>query len=325
MPTQDQLRDRIGGTLLGLAAGDALGAGYEFGAPLDDEFPVRMKGDGPFNLEPGQWTDDTAMAMGIAIAMRSARERGSRIDDRLFDDIAAAWSGWAQGAFDIGSQTSEVFQKAGVFTTDHITTGAELRAAAAVVHERAGRSAGNGSLMRTAPVALFTLDRLEADVANLAIAISDLTHAETSAGEACALWSLAIRHAILTGEMDIRIGLPLLAEDRRDYWRTLIDEAEAFQPRDFRNNGWVVQALQGAWSAIVHTQADGDANHLVRALEAAVRGGRDTDTVAAVAGSLLGAAYGHSAIPDDWFRLLHGWPGYDAEDLQAIATAITSR
>jgi ADP-ribosyl-[dinitrogen reductase] hydrolase len=320
--TNDQSRrDRIEGALLGLAAGDALGAGYEFGPPFDDDIPVFMQGGGPFNVEPGQWTDDTAMAMGIAIAMRDARQRGTGSDEALFDGIAASWSEWAQDAFDIGNQTRDVFHHAGVFTGRRTTTAARLRAEARAFHDRSGQSAGNGSLMRTAPVAIFALDLPEAEVADLAIAISALTHVEASAGEACALWCLAIRHAIETGELDIRVGLPMLEEARRDHWLGVIEEAESFQPRGFQRNGWVVQALQGAWSAIVHTQAN-EANHLVRALEAAVRGGRDTDTVAAIAGGLLGAAYGGSAVPDDWFSMLHGWPGYDAEDLQSIAVAI---
>ena len=57
------------------------------------------------------------------------------------------------------------------------------------------------------------------------------------------------------------------------------------------------------------------ADHLRRALEAAVRGGRDTDTVAAIAGALLGARWGASAVPSQWRRRLHGWPGLRARDL----------
>ena len=89
------------------------------------------------------------------------------------------------------------------------------------------------------------------------------------------------------------------------------------QPSDFTNNGWVVEALQGAWSAITTTPIPQDdpatgvfrADHLRLALDAAVRGGDDTDTVAAIAGGLLGAVYGASAVPAEWRRVLHGWPG----------------
>ncbi|MGN6485684.1 MAG: ADP-ribosylglycohydrolase family protein, partial [Thermomicrobiales bacterium] len=62
--------------------------------------------------------------------------------------------------------------------------------------------------------------------------------------------------------------------------------------------------------------------HLVRALEAAVRGGHDTDTVAAIAGSLLGAAYGASAVPAAWKPMVHGWPGMDDASLVELAIAI---
>nr|WP_307807474.1 ADP-ribosylglycohydrolase family protein [Naasia sp. SYSU D00948] len=75
----------------------------------------------------------------------------------------------------------------------------------------------------------------------------------------------------------------------------------------------MVQALQGAWSAIVHESS------LVGTLKSAVRGGRDTDTVAAIAGSLAGAVYGGSALPGDWRRVLHGWPGLRARDLSRFA------
>ena len=84
-----------------------------------------------------------------------------------------------------------------------------------------------------------------------------------------------------------------------------------------------MQALQGAWSAItraaipVKDPAAGvfKAQHLQFALEAAVRGGRDTDTVAAIAGGLLGARWGASAVPAPWRRIVHGWPGLRGRDL----------
>jgi ADP-ribosyl-[dinitrogen reductase] hydrolase len=70
------------------------------------------------------------------------------------------------------------------------------------------------------------------------------------------------------------------------------------------------------------TGDDGPVGHLTRGLDAAVRAGDDTDTVAAIAGGLLGAVYGASAIPEQWRRLLHGWPGLRSEDLVALAGRI---
>jgi ADP-ribosylglycohydrolase len=98
-------------------------------------------------------------------------------------------------------------------------------------------------------------------------------------------------------------------------------------------NGWVVEALQGAWSAITTTLITQDdtakggfrADHLRLALEAAVRGGGDTDTVAAIAGGLLGAVYGASAVPADWNRMLHGRPGLGADDLVELTSSIIQK
>ena len=84
----------------------------------------------------------------------------------------------------------------------------------------------------------------------------------------------------------------------------------------FSSNGFVVTALQAAWSSIRHTRGDEDAGPS-RALVQAVRVGGDTDTVAAIAGQLLGARYGASAVPWRWRRVLHGWPGLRAADLCA--------
>ena len=151
-----------------------------------------------------------------------------------------------------------------------------------------------------------------------------MTHHDPEAGEACALWCLAIRHAVLHGTFDgLRLGLDTLPADRATVWSHRLAEAEAFPPSHFDRNGWVVQALQGAWSAIVRTPIPDEdpasgvfaAQHLQLALETAVRGGRDTDTVAAIAGGLLGARWGASAIPLTWQRRVHGWPGLRARDL----------
>ena len=92
----------------------------------------------------------------------------------------------------------------------------------------------------------------------------------------------------------------------------------------------MVEALQAAWSAIKTTPIPPDdldtrvfrVDHLRLALDAAVRGGYDTDTVAAIAGGLLGAVYGASAVPAEWRQMLHGWPGHGTRDLVALASRI---
>jgi ADP-ribosylglycohydrolase len=314
--------DRACGVLLGTAAGDALGAGYEFGPPRGPELEVAMVGGGAFGWEPGEWTDDTSMA--IAIAEVAAAGADLRQEEAL-DAIARRWHEWSQHAKDVGVQTRSVLSRAGRRGISAQTA----RAESAALHKLTSRTAGNGSLMRTAPVALAYLDD-EAALVEAARAISELTHHDPEAGDACVLWCLAIRHAILTGVLDMRIGLQHIDAERQELWASRLDVAEASQPADFTNNGWVVEALQGAWSAIVTTPIPQDdpatgifrADHLRLALDAAVRGGNDTDTVAAIAGGLLGAAYGASAVPAEWRRILHGWPGLRTRDLADLGSQI---
>lgn len=297
--------DRVIGTVLGAAAGDALGAGYEFGPPLPDDRRVAMIGGGSFGWELGEWTDDTSMAVPILRALAAGKPL--EVETTL-DGVVAEWAGWSRTAKDVGAQTASVLGGLAVPTAE------AARKASRGLHERTGRSAGNGSLMRTAPVALAKLgDGREGELVAAARAVSGLTHFDPDAGDACALWCLAIRNAVRTGELDLKSQLSWLSATSRHRWSELIDEAEARQPREFTRNGWVIEALQGAWSAITH------GNGLVDILERAVRGGYDTDTVAAIAGALAGAALGSSAVPDRWRTILHGWPGLTADDLADLS------
>lgn len=314
--------DRAAGVLVALAAGDALGAGYEFGAPLPDGAEVAMKGGGPFGFAPAEWTDDTSMAVPIAQALLEAASDAGSSSPAALTMVVRAWTAWAAEAKDVGAQTSAVIAAARRLASADgrsKVTAADFGAAAADFHARTGRSAGNGSLMRTAPLALAYLDRDPAELMAGAGVLSALTHADPDAQEACGLWCVAIREAVLTGRLDVRAGLPLLSAERATLWLERIEVAERARPRDFTRNGWVVEAFQGAWSAIHFTglTSSGPA-HLRAAVEEAVRGGRDTDTVAAIAGGLLGAAYGYTAVPFEWRRHLHGWPGLRARDLMLL-------
>jgi ADP-ribosyl-[dinitrogen reductase] hydrolase len=314
--------DRACGVLLGTAAGDALGAAYEFGPPRGPELEVAMVGGGGFGWEPGEWTDDTSMAIAVA---EVAAGGADLCEDESLDAIVRRWHEWSQHAKDVGVQTRSVLSRAG----RHGISAETAREESAALHSQTGRTAGNGSLMRTAPVALAYLYDEEALV-QAARAVSELTHYDPEAGDACVLWCCAIRHAILTGELDVRIGLQHIDSDRREVWSSRLNTAEASKSSDFKNNGWVVEALQGAWSAIATTPVPQDdqargvfrVDHLRHALDAAVRGGNDTDTVAAIAGGLLGAAHGSSAVPAEWRRVLHGWPGLSARDLVSLATKV---
>lgn len=312
--------DRAAGVLVGSACGDALGAGYEFGPPLPDDAPVAMIGGGLGPFAPGEWTDDTAMALVIAQAASDGHDLRSQSG---LEAVARAFLTWfAEGPKDIGNQTRAVLS-ASRDSDASVMTDVSRR----LHHSRPDRSAGNGSLMRTGPIALAHLHDSPEVLRDAAIAVSDLTHADPVAGEACAIWSLAIRHAVLYASFEgLRTALAYLPADRAAWWAERLDDAERRPPREFRHNGWVVEALQAAWSAITRTPVPEDdpandsfaAHHYRAVVEAAVRGGEDTDTVAAIAGALAGARWGVTAVPWRWRRILHGWPGLRSPDLVAL-------
>jgi len=304
------LRERAAGVLAGLACGDALGAAYEFGPPLEMTTPVGMLGGGPFGWEPGEWTDDTSMAIPIAQEIAAGADL---LSEETLGRLVRAWKDWASDAKDVGVQTSAVLRSLSAATEIAARTASQTH------HEASTRSAGNGALMRTAPVALAYLS----DATGLTAAarrVAELTHWDEDAGDACVLWCHAIRHAVVTGELNIRVGLPELSYDNLQLWSIRIAGAEARQPSDYyETNGWVVSAFQGAWSSIHHGMAAGEG--LVGILERAVRGGGDTDTVAAIAGSLAGAALGVSDIPAAWSDVVHGWPAMTYRDLIDLGAA----
>lgn len=301
--TSDQL-DRAIGAVVASAAGDALGSQYEFGPAHRDDF-VPQFGTGVFGHGVGEWTDDTSMAMPILDALA----RGESLDDPVVRaGIAARWVEWAKTSKDVGAQTRAVLSRIPAAFIE-----ADARAAAEGVHLETGRSGGNGALMRTGPVALGYLRVPASALVAPTRALSELTHWEPDSASACIIWSAAIRHAILTGELDVRGQVALLPTADAVRWAAFIDEAltPGAHPRDFmESNGWVVRAFQGALAAVA------GATSLTDAVERAIRGGADTDTVAAIAGSLGGAVHGVSALPDAWVSVLHGWPGYTAGDLE---------
>ncbi|GAB93037.1 ADP-ribosylglycohydrolase family protein [Gordonia rhizosphera] len=319
--------DRAAGVLLATAAGDALGVPYEFAClplPADGERPEMLGGGlGPF--APGEWSDDTSMA--IAIAEVTATGADLTTEESL-DDIAQNFLRWFDGGPpDVGIQTRAVLG-ATRRRLDRGETGAGriMRAEAEQYARTHPRSAGNGALMRTAPVTLAHLDDRDR-LAEAARSVASLTHADPLAGDSCVLWCEAIRVAVLDGRIDIRAGLDLIPAERAGRWSTWLEQAGSDDPKSFTRNGFTVTALQAATAAVLQTpEPTGmSCRHLQDALYTAVGIGHDTDTVAAIAGGLLGARWGASAVPWFWRRAVHGWPRRDerpsdAHDLVALAT-----
>jgi len=308
--------DRARGVLLGAAVGDALGAGYEFGsAELPPDGWPQMIGGGLGGFEPGEWTDDTAMTWAVADA--AARGLDLRTPAGL-DVVAAHFREWYDtDPADIGINVRAVLAAAGPHPT-----AAAMTAAAEERHRATGRTGANGSLMRTSPVALAYLDD-PAGLVDAARSVSRLTHPDPRAQEACVLWCLAIREAVLSGGWpDVRTGLAALDAEARAFWAARVEEAEREDPGAFAPNGYVVTALQAAWAAIQQAPEMGmvKGRTVNAVLATAIRIGDDTDTVASIAGALIGAWAGRSAIQRT--ELLHGYPGLTATDLDALTLRI---
>lgn len=315
--------DRAAGALLGLACGDALGVPYEFAQPPGPGELAVMSGGGLGNFAPGEWSDDTSMAVAIA----QARDHfGS---DRYLDAVAEGFLRWYDDdPPDIGIQTSMVLSA----TRRRLDggagrTAAVMREEAEAYAQEKERAAGNGALMRTAPVALVCPADRERTAAT-ARDVAMLTHADPLAVDSCVLWTEAIRVAVLDGRIDVAGGLDLIAPENRERWRGWLADSVARPAVEFTPNGYTVTALQAALAAITQTPEPAHDPqreyfphlHLQDALHAAVRIGDDTDTVAAIAGGLLGARWGASAVPSEWLRVVHGWPGLDSHDLIALGT-----
>lgn len=325
-------KDRAAGVLLGQAIGDALGVPYEFKPPIKTG-TARMIGGGLGPYSPSEWSDDTQMAICVAQVAATGADLSTYAG---LDPIAKRFCEWRfRGASDIGNQTASVISAA-----DLMIGGAAMDAsmsrydldswakpfqrAAADYNATHNRSAGNGALMRNGIVGLTRLADREATAA-AARAVAALTHADPLVAASCVLHAEAARVAVVDGRLDIRAGLDLLADDEREKWSTWLDEAEQQDPKTFTANGFTVKALQAAWSAIWHTETRTPSpDHVDRALQMAISIGHDTDTVAAIAGALLGARYGASGLRHDWRRQVHGWPGMRAHDLVQLALQTAS-
>lgn len=331
--------DRLAGILIAAAAADALGAGYEFGGPIPATTPLTMRGQGAF--EPGEWTDDTAQFLAIALAAANGADLSTPEGE---DAVAAYLQDWYLSPArlkDIGIHSSQVFGAVATLPTEGL---AQKFRQAAQEKEQANphRSGGNGALMRTGAVAM-ALHHDPQRMVQAAMRLAGMTHDDQCSSESCAVWCLAIRRGLqgdpvwnaerietLTTELREDI-VTYLGNEAGAYWSEALQHAETHRPEDYYShrppNGYSVTALQAAWSAVVTTAIPTvePAAHLHNAVEAAVRGGGDTDTVACIAGALLGAMWGYSAVPLQWRRRMFGWPGYGDADLLRVADRIHRR
>jgi ADP-ribosyl-[dinitrogen reductase] hydrolase len=295
-PPQRMLRDRIDrfrGCLLGLAVGDALGTTLEFARPGSFEPITDMVGGGPFGLEPGQWTDDTSMALCLAESLL-ARE-GFDPGDQLRRYVR-----WYRDGYN--SSTGRCFD-----------IGSTVRAALNTF-ERTGDpysgptdrwSAGNGSIMRLAPVPMYWADDPAEGIARAAES-SATTHGARTAVDGCRYMAGLIIGALNGAPKD-----ELLSEaycPTEDLWESqpLAEEIDEVargsfarrEPPEIQGSGYVVRSLEAALWALARTST------FEEGCLAAVNLGRDADTTGAVYGQIAGALYGAAAIPDRWLERL---------------------
>ncbi len=283
--SHEAVDDRALGALLGLAVGDALGTTLEFTRRDQRQRVTDLVGGGPFRLQAGEWTDDTAMALALADSLLVTG--GFNAEDLMTRFVS--W--WRSGeysctgtCFDIGTTTRDALYR-------YEQSGDPM----------AGRtdiySAGNGSLMRLAPVALLSAGRDDVDLEKLAAEQSATTHASQACLDACKLFARMLRAAIEGAPRSGVLGLrlkdldPAIAVVADGSWR---GAARA----QISSSGYVVHTLEAALWSVARTTSFEDAVILAANL------GDDADTVAAVTGQLAGALYGLSAIPQDWLAKL---------------------
>jgi len=281
--------ERYYGALLGLAVGDALGAPVEGFAPGMFPRVTSFSGGGANNIEPGEWTDDTALAMCLA---ESLVARGGFDAADAMDRIRQWWRAgyWScrEAAFGIGQNTQAAIEYyeaegapyAGLSTED---------------------SATNGSIMRLAPVPLYYAEQPRSAL-EISGESSRLTHASRLCVDACRYLGGLIVGA--TNGVDKETLLEPGYAPVQGVWlsQPLTGDIEVVAQGSFwekappaiRGRGDVASCLEAALWAFASTDnfADG--------VLAAVNLGEDADTTAAVYGQLAGAYYGISGIPDGW-------------------------
>ena len=298
-------QDRAEGALLGLACGDALGRPVEFRSPRAIEAEhgtlTEMVGNGTHGKPAGTVTDDTEQALCIA---RSLVERGE------FDpaDIAERFVAWYNGGpFDVGIMTADALGR--------IDRGASWTDAGQDVWEAKpeGSNAGNGSVMRCAPLALAFADDWEM-LQRTSRDSSRIIHVDPRCTHGCAILNCTIAAMLDGDEQPLTTALDGVSTDIPDSLvATLEPVPDNVDPDELQNSGFVLHTLQ---TALYHALA---ADSAEAAIVSAVNEGGDTDTIGAVAGAVAGARFGASALPERWLEILQA-----TDELRTLARDLST-
>ncbi len=276
--------DRAKGALLGLAVGDALGVPLEFEERDVHSLVTEMIGGGPFDLRPGEWTDDTSMALCLADALIA----NPQLDERELMRRFVRW--WRKGensvngiCFDIGMATEAAL--------------ARFEETGEVVVNTDPNRAGNGSLMRLAPVAMVAGGDVDLAV-DLARRQSACTHGAQVCLDACGLYAELLVEAIAGAPKLEVLGRRPVLFGHDDVAAIALGSYRVKKRNEIRSTGFVLDTLEAALWAIWNSDSFDEA--LIKAVNLA----GDADTVGAVTGQLAGAIYGASNIPSGWLDIL---------------------
>jgi ADP-ribosylglycohydrolase len=285
------MKDRQRGTLVGLAVGDALGAAIEFKDPGEFEPVTGYRSGGPHRLNPGEWTDDTSMALALADSIASI---GWDIDDQ-----ARRYVEWSQtGKYSVNGRCFDI----GITTSRSLSRFQQTGSASSSGNTSESAS-GNGSIMRLAPVAIRYHHLLPADIKSLARFAEEsslTTHASEQCLSACRYMALVLaglvhgqdRDDVLSPSWEPLVQLKAIKPLHPLIQKVAEGSFRNKQPPEIRGSGWVVQSLEAALWAF-H-----DAESFEEAVLRAVNLGEDADTTGAVCGQFAGAYWGESGIAE---------------------------
>jgi ADP-ribosyl-[dinitrogen reductase] hydrolase len=307
MPGVDAARDRVVGSILGLALGDALGAPFEFRRAHEVPDPVPAFELPWMGLPPGSTTDDTAMARNLwtsLVATEGELDTGDVLRRHL------AWLATAPP--DVGNLTRRVLSGWRDEEPDP-------------AHDYVARrgpevSAGNGSVMYCAPLGLAYAYR-SVDLLDAAPALSALTHADERCRTACLAVTLAAAALVRGDPAERAVRESLAAVEDRDgaeELEYLVGAAGVERPIDGPDQGFVL------FTAGVGLRIAGEGRPFEQGLRDVVALGGDTDTNAAVAGALLGAMHGAAAVPTAWLARLQDRPTIQ-DEARALAVLVIPR
>ena len=278
--------DRFRGCLLGLAVGDAVGTTVEF-KPRGSFPPVTdMIGGGPFGLQPGQWTDDTSMALCLATSL--IEKKGFDPNDQM----DRYWRWYREGylsstgtCFDIGSTVRDALER-------YHRTGNPFSGSTAP------NAAGNGSLMRLAPIPMFYFPDLP-KMLHFAVQSSRTTHGAAECLEACQIFAEMLFQAF-SGREKEEILFQTTFEPAMPKIRDIaVGSYRSKRLDEITGSGYVVAGLEAALWCFQHTDS------FEAAILQAANLGEDADTTAAICGQIAGAFYGETGIPEEWLNTLH--------------------